>query len=594
MPLPIALLLCATLAPEVELVDHAALSARLRAAAAAHPDVAKVLSLGISREGRVLEALELSGRDAPGKPAVLVVANVAGPLVFGGAVALDHAERLAAGYGSDGAVTAFLDATRVYVVPRANPDAAEARFQEPLFERRAGGHGVDQDRDGRDGEDGPADVDGDGRVLAMRVPDPDGEWTEDPTDPRALVKADRAKGQRGRWRLEVEGRDADGDERAAEDPPHDAWLERTFPAGWVEHDPRSGLFPSDEPEARALLELVLAREDVALVLVYGGPSNLAGKPASVADDAPAVKRVPPAGYLASDAALLQELGRRYRAATESEAAGEGEEAGSFQRWCWEQRGIPALVAPLWEMPEKAPEPRADDPGAEEGEAADGASAGAPAEEGAAPPAEESAGTPAGEGDAEGSAIEEKGKKKKDEPEPSRDAKRLKWVDGSGEAWRFVPWTPFEHPELGPVEIGGFAPYALVEPPRAEWDELARRHLDFLLSLGDVVPRVSLAECEARELGGDLWRVRAVVANDSLLPLRTRAARRAGALRPARVALTGGELVAGPRAVRVEDLPGSGGRRETVWIVRAADPASLEVTVTTDDAGCAAARPEVVR
>ena len=35
------------------------------------------------------------------------------------------------------------------MIPRANPDAAEARFRTPLFEAHATGAGVDDDRDGR-------------------------------------------------------------------------------------------------------------------------------------------------------------------------------------------------------------------------------------------------------------------------------------------------------------------------------------------------------------------------------------------------------------------------------------------------------------
>ena len=29
---------------------------------------------------------------------------------------------------------------------------------------------------------------------------------------------------------------------------------------------------------------------------------------------------------------------------------------------------------------------------------------------------------------------------------------------------FVDWSPFNHPSLGAVEIGGFGPYATTNPP----------------------------------------------------------------------------------------------------------------------------------
>ena len=204
-------------------------------------------------------------------------------------------------YGNNDAVTAFLDETTVYVLPRANPDAAEARFTSPRFELQSGGRGVDNDRDGRSGEDGPSDVNGDGMIVSMRVLDPEGTWILDPTDARALVEADPKKGERGQYKLHVEGRDADGDERVAEDPARDTQLNRNFSSGWNEHAAHSGLFPSDEPEVQALMEFVLQLEDLALVVCYGGPDNLVGEPETVKDDAPLRMRVPPAGILQSDA-----------------------------------------------------------------------------------------------------------------------------------------------------------------------------------------------------------------------------------------------------------------------------------------------------
>ena len=75
------------------------------------------------------------------------------------------------------------------------------------------------------------------------------------------------------------------------------------------------------------------------------------------------------------------------------------------------------------------------------------------------------------------------------PKPSDDAKRLRWMDAKSESARFVPWHSFEHPELGRVEIGGFAPYALIEPSESEFAEIARKNVDFLIDLGASLPRL---------------------------------------------------------------------------------------------------------
>jgi hypothetical protein len=541
--------------------DHAQLSAELRAIAGAHPELAQLVKLGTSRGGRALEGLWLAApgaADSPARPAILLVANLDGARVFASAVALEHARALAEGYASDERVRALLDTTTVFVVPRANPDAAEARFVAPRGEQRASGPGVDDDRDGRAGEDAPADLDGDGVLTWLRVLDPDGRYRPDPTDARVLVEAERSKGERGTYVLWPEGRDADGDERVAEDAPFDARVDRNFPAGWEAHTKEGGAFATDEPEARALCDFVLAHPELALVVVYDAQDSLVTELKGVGDDGPAVKLVPPPGVLESDAKLLNELGKRYRAATEGATKSGEKDGGTFARWCYEQRGLFTLSAALWDVPLEEPKREA----APEGKTGDAA---------------------------DGKQEQEKKDAQDDEPKPSDDAKRLRWIDAAGpeEAWRFVPWKAFEHPELGAVEIGGFAPYARLEPPAAEGAALARRHFEWFLSLGELLARVRVAECRRETLGEGVVRVIAVLENDAFLPLLSRSARRTETTRPAKVRLVLPEAarrLSGPPFVLLSELEGSGGRAELTWLVQAPSGAELAVAVESTHAG----------
>jgi hypothetical protein len=357
-----------------------------------------------------------------------------------------------------------------------------------------------------------------------------------------------------------------------EDPAHDAVVNRNVPQGWEEHAPRAGRFATDEPEARALAEFVRTHEDIALVLTYGALDNLVELPKPVADDAPAVKRIPPAGLLQSDADLLKELGRRYRAATDSKAKGSDDDAGTFQAWCYAQRGLWTLNAVGWSVPLDTPAPAGDAAGGETADDAD-----------------------------EKSNKDEKSKKKEDDdaPKPSDDAKRLRWLDAQGEAQarRFAPWTPFEHAELGPVEIGGFAPYALIEPPAEELDGIARAQLDFVVGLGAALARVRIEDCKARELGA-LIEVRAALTSEGLLPLLSKAAQRASTPRPVRVRIElpeGARLVAGARETLVSELEDGGGWREELrWLVAGAAAGDIEVVADSACAGTVRARPEVER
>ena len=136
-------------APSVEVLDHAGLTGRLQTLAREHARLATLSEYGESREGHELHALRITAVEEPGQhPALLLVANLEGPRVFESGVALQHAEQLLAGYETSEDVKALLDSTVLWIVPRANPDPAEAYFASPRHERWTGSTGIDNDRDG--------------------------------------------------------------------------------------------------------------------------------------------------------------------------------------------------------------------------------------------------------------------------------------------------------------------------------------------------------------------------------------------------------------------------------------------------------------
>jgi hypothetical protein len=570
-----------------ELVDNATLKSRLADIAKAHPECATLLPIGFSRTHTEIDVLRLSnGEPAKAQPAIFLVANIDGPQTFTSAVALAHVQALAEGFASDERVKKFLANTTLYVLARANPDAAAARFAKPLFELEATGTGVDDDRDRREGEDPPSDVDGDGVIAWMRWKDPEGEWIPDPTDARAMIKADAKKGQRGEYKLALEGRDLDHDESASEDAPHDAIVNQNFPYEWQEHGAHAGRFPMDEPEARAIADFMLLHKDIALVVTYGTLDDLVDKTKSVADNAPAQKRIPPAGWLESDANLLGELSKRYGEITSNKTKGRGVEDGSFQAWAYQHRGLWSLSISLWDMPTEVKK--------KEGEAA-----GAEKPAGDKPPGEKPEGGDAAKSaDAPKSQDKSGGKgdksEKKDEPKPNDDVLRLKWMDSAGEGARFLPWKSFKHPELGDVEIGGFAPFARTEPPKAEWPEIAKKEFDFLLTLGADLPRVTIPEITAKRLSPALIEVKAALLNDSLLPVANKAALRAESARPLRAKLVlpdGAKLVSGSLQTLIRDLGGKS-RKELRWLVLCDQPLQIGLSVDSDNAGAANALTEV--
>ncbi len=564
--------------------------------AAQAPDFARRLTLGASRGGRTLAALELAEPDlAPGSPALLIVGGLEGPRTIDTQIVLDHARRLVAGRRDGAEVDALFDSWRVVLVPSVALDAAELRDLAPAFARYGAGPGIDNDRDGRVDEDAPSDVDGDGRILWMRVPDPAGTWLADPHDSRGNIEADASLGQRGAFRLVLEGRDTDGDGAIGEDGPGDARTNSNFAAGWPEHSAEAGAYATSDPVVRALCDFVVARPDITLVLGYGSLDEWRKLP----DGVDSGGRPPKAGLLKDDVATLKPLSEAFGELVEGKASNEGSRSGSFQAWAYEHRGLWTLSINPWSLPDEAPkvdEPETDD--ADEDEETDSESSEKPVSDGDGDASNEEASDEEAS-DAEADATEESADDADEEPklpgEPGEDAKHLTWIDAvEDEQWRFVDWTPFEHPDLGPVEIGGFVPFAKTDPPAEAIESLGDELFAHLLTLAGRPAALSLEGFEAKALGQDVFRLEATVVNTGGLPTLSASGERTrtAAPMPLRLALPdGAELLAGREQHFLGALAAHGGQVDFEWLVRSPGGfADISLELQSAHAGHAVATP----
>lgn len=548
--------------------DHAALSAALRRAAEARPDRVRVEALARSAQGREVWLVTL-GTPAPEgarpKPAVLVVANLEADHVVGGQAALGIIERLA----DPKADLGWLDRVTVYVVPRLNPDGAERVVaQTPAADVRTNLRPIDRDRDGRSGEDGPDDLDGDGVVTRMRVKDPKTATSVvDEKDPRILRKADPAKGERAVYAEEAEGRDDDGDGLRNEDPPGGVNLNRNWPHRWTEFDREAGFSPASEPEVFGLIRFAFAHPEVVAVWSFGLNDNLREepkKPASTLDDA--------------DLPLFAELSRAFAKATApaeqppkgTSPAGQGMPApgattdGPLSEWAYHQFGAVGLASRLWTTPEVPP---------------------AVAEK----PAEKEASK--GQKEPEKAAGNKTASPQPDTPALTGEARWLAWNDRVMGGRAFVPFKPFDHPALGKVEIGGWRPGVRLNPPAEQVGALAGAHLAFLKDLAGRLPRLSLPEAKAVAKGGGLYEVTATVANEGYFPTALAQGVRTGKAPPVLVRLDAGKakVLSGRTLERVDTLAGSGGRRSFRWLIQAPEgAASVRIDASCPKAGSAEA------
>ncbi len=237
--------------------DFDAVKSQLEDWARKSPQRLELTTIGRSAGGKDIDVARLaSGGDAPDqKPAVFLGANIAGFHNAGTEAALHLIETL---LGDDEKVVELLSERTFYIAPVLNPDAHDGMFG--ALKQRLTGNAtkVDRDVDGFEQEDGPNDLNGDGRITWIRIPDPEGDKVPDPAEARALVKADPLEGLRGEYQLVVEGHDDDGDGDLNEDGPGGMAPAKNFAHAFQFNDREAGPWPGYTPEAKAVMDFLLA------------------------------------------------------------------------------------------------------------------------------------------------------------------------------------------------------------------------------------------------------------------------------------------------------------------------------------------------
>ena len=152
------------------------LTAFLAGLAKRNPRLFRIETIGKSHEGRDIQlvvATNAATGDAESKPGFWVDGNIHAAELMASTACLTILDHLERGYGSDADVTRLLDTRALYICPRINPDGAEwALADKPKF-IRSSTRPYPFDEEAIDGLN-VEDVDGDGRILSMRIRDPNG------------------------------------------------------------------------------------------------------------------------------------------------------------------------------------------------------------------------------------------------------------------------------------------------------------------------------------------------------------------------------------------------------------------------------------
>jgi hypothetical protein len=450
------------------------LTAELHALAGEHPDVVELASIGRSHEGRdIWLATVTDAATGPhhDKPAQWVDANIHATELTGSVAALHLLHHLVT--SDDGDVVRARRTRTFYVVPRVNPDGAElALADHPRLLRSSvrrwpwlDGHvppGLDE-----------GDVDGDGRILTMRLPDPHGAWRAHPDEPRLLTRRrpDESGGE-GCYRLLREGwvRDPDGFTIPTPRAPEGLDLNRNFPAGWGQEVPGPGDYPGSEPEIAALMAAVVARPNICGYNAYHTSGGVLLRPSSTRPD----RDLPPV-----DVRTWTRLGQRGTELTAYPVHSVYEDftwdpakvmSGAADDWAYEHLGVYSWTTEYWDV------------------------------------------IAAATGDRSHTDIWVTG------PTPEQELGVFRWAEEHHPGEMYVDWRPFDHPQLGPVELGGWDwLVSWTNPPPSRLAEEVAPHAGFAVFQALAAPALEVLLAEAEALGDGVWRVRAGIANTGWLP-----------------------------------------------------------------------------
>lgn len=156
---------------------------------------------------------------------------------------------------------------------------------------------------------------------------------------------------------------------------------------------------------------------------------------------------------------------------------------------------------------------------------------------------------------------------------------LKWSDSKLKGKGFVNWTPFEHPTLGKVEIGGFVPYIKTNPPPSRMEETISFHTNFYLDLMHRLPQLEIKKTEVEPLEENVYRIKVYFTNSGWFPTSTAQGRRARTAWPIRVelnALENQQIFSGRKIVNIPFIEGSGEVKKLEWTIKGRKGSEIEV------------------
>jgi hypothetical protein len=244
--------------------------------------------------------------------------------------------------------------------------------------------------------------------------------------------------------------------------------------------------------------------------------------------------------------------------------------GAFFQFGYFQYGVPSFSTPGWGLP--ATPSRGDSAPGAAGDRPPGGAEGRAGARGGPPGQRPQAAAPGGSGAAR----------------VGPDAAVLAAFDSAG-IDAFVAWTPFTHPDLGAVEIGGFRPYAIANPPADRLAALGRSHGAFATRLAGMLPRVRIAKAEVTGHGGGVFTVVVEVENAGFFPTALRHGVVSRSVDPTTIQIQvppEAVLTGDPKSRTADRIEGSGARVKARWVIRGTPGSTVEIRARSQKGGTA--------
>lgn len=447
----------------------------IKAYANEFPSLVSMESIGKSYEGRdihLLTVTDLSTGEAETKPAFWCDGNIHASEVSASSAVLHILHTLTSKFGKDEQVTKALKTRAFYLVPRVCPDGAEWALADKPKIIRSGTRPYPYDEEDFYGLE-RQDVDGDGRMLSMRLKDPNGGWKICAQEPRLMERRDPAESGGEYYRLLPEGLFHNYDPLTLKGRKIKECLDfnRNFPSAWrLEYEQYgAGPYPTSEPEIKALVDAIVSRPNICGAVTFHTFSGVHLRPPS---------RMPDDDIPAEDLWIYKFFGEKGTELTGYPAISNYHEfryhpkeviTGVFDDWMYEHRGVFAWTTEIWSPQRQA-------------------------------------------GITDYKYIDWF----RDHP-VEHDIQLLKWSDEKLGGKGYVDWYEYEHPQLGKIELGGWDnQLAFRNPPIEYLESEIAPFADWVIWQALASPKLEIGAVETTKIG-DTTIIRFAVDNTGWLP-----------------------------------------------------------------------------